>query len=137
VDVRFGEMTRLIGYTLEPSAPSGSSELDLTLYWRAILPEGATADQKAFIHLLNPEGEIVAQHDGEPVSGRRPTRTWREGEVIIDTHRLVWYVQDYTGPAAVAVGLYDAVTLERLPAFDPQGLRWRDDRAILGDVIVR
>jgi hypothetical protein len=111
--------------------------VDLTLYWEAIHPEPLAMDYKVFVHLLNPEGAIIAQHDGEPVAGRRPTRTWRRGDTIMDTHRLTWQAPEYTGPATIAVGLYEGTTLERLPAYDAQGQRWPEDRAVLGDVTVK
>jgi hypothetical protein len=137
VDVRFGDVARLIGYSLGQQDVRMGQELDLTLYWEAINPELVAMDYKAFVHLLNAGGEIVAQHDGEPVAGRRPTHTWRRGDKIIDTHRLVWQAREYAGPATVAVGLYGVTTMERLPAYDAQGQRWPADRVVLGDITVK
>jgi hypothetical protein len=137
VDARFGELARLTGYSLGQQEVRMGQDLDLTLYWEAIDPELSAMDYKAFVHLLNVGDEIIAQHDGEPVDGRRPTHTWRRGDEIIDTHRLVWQAQEYAGSATVAVGLYDVTTLARLPAYDAQGERWPADRVVLGEVTVK
>jgi hypothetical protein len=137
IDVRFGEFAALAGYSLGQQEVRMGQDLDLTLYWEAIHPEPLAVDYKIFVHLLDAEGEIIAQHDGEPVAGRRPTHTWRRGDTVIDTHRLVWRAQDYAGSATLAVGLYDGITMERLPAYDVHGQRRPADRAVLGEVTVR
>jgi hypothetical protein len=137
VDVRFGELARLVGYSLERQEVAAGQELDLTLYWEAIPAAPVTGDYKVFVHLLDAAGEIVAQHDGEPASGRRPTRTWRSGDTVIDVHRLAWQERTPAGQLMLAVGLYDGATMERLPAYDAQGQRWPDDRAVLGGVTVK
>ncbi len=136
VDVRFGEMASLTGYRLRPQVITAGEDLDLTLYWEAIRAEPLKKDYKVFTHLLNEAGEIIAQHDGEPVAGRRPTHTWKRGDKIIDTHRLVWQAQEYAGTATLAVGLYDFQTSERLPAYGSMGERLLYDRVLLGKVKV-
>ena len=65
---------------------------------------------RVFTHLLNGVGEIIAQHDGEPVTGRRPAQTWKEGDKIIDIHEIKWLTQEYEGIATIDVGLYDFQT---------------------------
>ena len=37
-----------------------------------------------FVHLLDPEGHIIAQQDRQPVGGYVPTTTWQAGQVITD-----------------------------------------------------
>ena len=136
VDGHFGELARITGYSLGQQEVRVSHDLDLTLYWEATNSEPTAMDYVAFVHLLDAGEEIIAQHDSEPVGGRRPTHTWRRGDKVIDTHRLVWQGREYAGPATVAVGLYDVTTLERLPAYDAQGQRWPADRVVLGNVTV-
>ena len=136
LDVRFGDVTRLTGYSLEPQEATVGKEPSVTLYWTAINTETLDTDYKVFTHLLNGAGEIIAQHDGEPVTGRRPTHTWKEGDRIIDTHKMVWLTREYEGIATIEAGLYDFQTLERLPAYGAEGERLPHDRVILGDVRV-
>lgn len=51
---------------------------------------------------------ILAQADGAPAGGRRPTRGWRPGEVIADARQLRLPEGLPAGSYAVLVGLYDA-----------------------------
>jgi hypothetical protein len=64
----------------------GERALDVTLYWFA-LKENNT-DYKSFVHLLGPEGQVIAQHDGDPGGGYTPTTRWMQGELVPDRHRL-------------------------------------------------
>lgn len=137
VTVSFGKVGQLVGYSVEPQEAKAGKELNVTLYWIATNKQPLTENYKVFVHLLDGAGQIVAQHDGQPVDGRRSTHTWQEGDIIIDPHQLEWKNQEHTGQAIIAVGLYDTTTLERLPAYGPDGKRIPDDRAILGEIQVR
>jgi len=66
------------------------------------------------VHLFNPAGALVAQHDGLPVKGTIPTNDWTVGEVITDQH-LVEFANLPPGNYKLVVGMYDANTGERLP----------------------
>jgi hypothetical protein len=63
----------------------------------------------AFVHVLGPDGDLLAQADRVPAEGARPTTGWLPGEVIADAYDL-----PLAGAAALRVGLYDAATGERL-----------------------
>ncbi len=71
-------------------------------------------DYKVFVHLLTPQGDLVAQEDGVPVHWTYPTGLWQAGEFIRDTYRL-----DLTsvprGDIVLAVGFYDPHSGDRLP----------------------
>ena len=116
VNTRFGDVAELLGYDLS-AAPFVSGEpVTITLYWRAL--EGATeADLTVFTHLLAADGRLVAQHDGPPVAGARPTRGWLTGEIIADPHEMV-FRELYSGPSTIEVGLYDATTFDRVSTVD-------------------
>ncbi len=113
MEVRFGSVARLLGYDL-PDRPIRAGEpLTLTLYWEAL--EGATGTHyTVFTHLLAPDGRIVAQHDGVPAGGRKPTGGWLPGEIIVDPHPMAFREPGYRGPARIEVGLYNPTTGERL-----------------------
>ena len=67
----------------------------------------------AFAHLLTSAGELVAQHDGVPAVGFRPTNFWQPNELIEDWHWIE--TSELTGGEyQLAVGLYDAATGVRL-----------------------
>ncbi len=106
VGTRAGHVATLLGGDLEPGTVlTPGLPLTLTLIWRA---ESAAADQdlKVFTHLVTVSGDILAQHDGQPVDWTRPTTGWLADEVIVDTHVLTWSLS-----AEESVALGDAVTL--------------------------
>ncbi|HHH40516.1 MAG TPA: hypothetical protein ENK56_00765 [Chloroflexi bacterium] len=115
VGARLGNVAELVGYDLAATEVNTGQTVGLTLYWRAL--EGAnTLNYWVFTHLLPPEFDrLIGQHDGVPAGGTRPTTGWTPGEVIVDHHELIFYEADYTGPAQIAVGLYDPGSMARVP----------------------
>lgn len=94
----------------------GGGTLLVGLYWRP--HEAPATDYTVFVHLLDGAGNLVAQHDGIPVVGFRPTSSWDAGEVIEDWHWLAL-------PAVVgdehqlSIGLYNSASGERAPLRGP------------------
>lgn len=110
VHVRFGDFAELVGYSLPSAEVAVGQPLLLTLYWRGMEGTSAT-NYLVFSHLLSEEdGHLVAQHDGAPASGTRPTTSWVTGETIADPHPMAFQDTTYTGPAKISVGLYDPTT---------------------------
>jgi hypothetical protein len=106
-----GEEVALLGYDLAWREPG--RVLDVTLYWQA--RQSMEVDYKVFVHLLGPQGQIIAQHDSWPVENRYATSLWDVGEIVSDRHSLV--VGDLpAGRYQIAVGMYDLRTLARLSA---------------------
>jgi hypothetical protein len=112
LNVRFGDVARLVGYDLPQTNVMADQPVPLTLYWES-LTDGSEAEYVVFAHILGADGQVVGQHDGVPDNGRRPLNTWIAGEYIIDSH-LMTFRQTYSGSAQVEVGLYDPVTGTRL-----------------------
>jgi len=111
---RFGDVAELLGYDLTSTEVTASEPVTITLYWRAL--EGAArADYTVFTHILAEDGRLVGQHDGPPAGGARPTPGWVPGEVIVDRH-VMTFREPYAGIARIEIGLYDLVTMERVPA---------------------
>jgi hypothetical protein len=108
MDVQFGDFGTLVGYELSSAEIVAGESLAVTLYWQGL--EGTSpVNYTVFTHLLAEDGQLIAQHDGPPANGSAPTSAWEAGETIQDSHRLTFKsgAGDYTGPAAVMVGLYD------------------------------
>lgn len=87
--------------------------LRLDLAWQAAepIPEA----YKVFVHLQAAGGRLAAQRDAEPLDGTRPTTGWHPGETIADRAGL-WLPADLApGEYRLLLGLYDAVTGERVP----------------------
>jgi hypothetical protein len=126
LDVQLGNQIRLLGYRLKPGNPATGDNLTVTLFWQS---DGRlTSDYHVFVHLLDPGGQLIAQHDGVPVDGERPAWSWRDGEVIQDEHVVITDARLPTGAYALSVGMYDFTTEARLPAVNPNGERLPEDR---------
>ncbi len=114
----FGQppIIKLYGYDLNMNEVSSGENLELTLIWRSVTDNLFTS-YKVFVHLLDKEGEIVTQSDSVPLSGFRPTTSWREGEVINDAYTLNTPVEIRSEEYTLWVGLYDPETGFRLPIY--------------------
>lgn len=117
ITVPFGETIRLVGYDLDVSEAGPGGVLNVTLYWGA---EGAAArPYTVFTHLINQNGELVAQKDNWPANGQWPPTCWQAGEIVVDPYTLSLPTQLQPGPYTLLVGLYDADTGIRL--LTPEG----------------
>jgi hypothetical protein len=95
----------------EVAQVSGAAEMDVTLLWQAERP--ITENYTVFVHLLAENGMLVAQHDGVPLFGTRPTTTWQPGQGYLDLHTLtIPAAADFT-TGQLLVGLYHSETIER------------------------
>ena len=74
-----------------------------------------------FVHVLNSQGELVANHDSRPENGRFPTPAWLAEILIPDTHSILLPGDLPAGEYEIKVGLYQAETGERLPAIYADG----------------
>ncbi len=113
-------LLRLLGYT------ANSDTAGLTLYWQSLQP--ADKNYSVFVHLLDENGKLLGQHDGEPGNGRLPTSMWLPGEILADSHPLTL---PGSGPYTLAVGVYDWQTGQRLPVTDAAERRLPDDQALI------
>jgi hypothetical protein len=109
---RFGPSVELTGYDLREVLRAPGSPLDVTLHWYAL--ETPDRNYHSFVHLLDADGAIVAQHDGPPGEGEQPTLGWLPGEYLTDTHPLQLPTDLPDGTYRLAVGLYDPATSLRL-----------------------
>jgi hypothetical protein len=128
LDARFQGDLLLEGYDLSATTLEPGSELSLTLYW---VPAGPlAADYTTFVHLVNEEGQILAQGDAPPRDGRYPTTAWAAGERFQDTYELVIPTGVQPGSYYLLAGLYNPHNSTRLPLADGS------DHVRLGSAIV-
>jgi len=128
--VVLGDVGTLVGARIQRAG----DVLTATLVWQATAPSDVPLH--VTVQLLGPDGRPVAQHDGPPAGGARPTTGWLPGEYILDVHTLTVQTPPRGQPAlgyALVAALYDPSTGTRLPATDPAG----DGLVPLGDVRVR
>jgi hypothetical protein len=69
---------------------------------------------KVSVQLLDSASQIIAQRDGEPVGGSRPTDTWRTGDQILDNYALPVPFGTPPGEYRLVAAMYDAQTGQRL-----------------------
>ncbi|MBK8798083.1 MAG: hypothetical protein IPM07_17895 [Anaerolineales bacterium] len=103
---QFGTHARLYGYGYEPDGDGAR----VRLYWEIVQP--LLPPHHIFVHADTVDGVTLAQQDGPPVTaaGPAPSGSWQPGEFLITEH----IIQAPTG-TTIKVGLYDPVTLVRLP----------------------
>jgi hypothetical protein len=113
VNATFGNIARLTGFTMSPQHPAPGDSLQVSLSWQAISPDETS--YKVFIHLIDENGQIVAQHDGFPASGELPTNIWTPDEYVLDTHAIPLPATLPAGSYTLRVGMYDPASGVRLP----------------------
>lgn len=108
----FGELIRLIGFDLS-GTPKAGQTLDLTLYWRGeqVIRENYTI----FVHLLDKDGNRVAQRDTEPRYGALPTSKWATGALFADNQSLDLPADLPPGDYNLIIGIYRPSDFFRLP----------------------
>jgi len=128
VDAGVGASIQLLGYEIAQAGEqveagrvrpkSGKPPtLDVTLYWQAHAP--VKENYHVFVQLLDPEGRLVTQHDGQPMRGYLPTGDWSSDEVIPDRHRLPLPDDLPHGDYQLIAGMYLPETGDRLPVRAP------------------
>ncbi|MEA3342449.1 MAG: glycosyltransferase family 39 protein [Chloroflexota bacterium] len=103
-DTRLGDIATLLGATCELANLQPGTPLTVTLVWRA--EETPSASYHVFLHLLDAEGELVAQSDSIPANWTRPTTGWLPGEYITGAHTLAIPPDAPAGEYALLAGLY-------------------------------
>jgi hypothetical protein len=131
LDVDLGDQIRLLDYDLVLPPTGGELEgglpLSLTLRWHALRPPAD--DYTVFVHLLDSDGNLVAQHDGPPLDGIYPTSEWIVGDIF--TQRVALEIPSDTPPGTydLVVGMYTYPDIARLPVagdrpYARDGLVW-------------
>ena len=112
-DERWENGLRLVGHDALPAALTAGTALDLRLVWAATAP--ITASLTAFVHLLGPDGSIVAQVDRAPENGFYPTSAWATDAIVADSYRLEVPSDLAPGAYQLVVGWYDPSAGTRIP----------------------
>jgi 4-amino-4-deoxy-L-arabinose transferase-like glycosyltransferase len=132
-EASIGDFAYLLGYKIDDAYAVPGGYVELTLIWRA--RHAAPIDYQVFTHLH--DGEVMrGQLDGQPVCSTHPTSQWRADQLIVDPYRVP--IKDDAPPGRVPlnVGMYDLVTMDRLPVMEPDGTSIGDS-VHLTDVVIR
>lgn len=115
-EVLFGDQILLSGYAFNAEGPY----LNLVLVWENA--ESIDTPYKPFIHIVDGNGEMVAQNDQFPVGGFSPPNDWQPASVVRDLHGLI-LPAEVSGDLQARIGWYDPATGERLKIQHPPGLQ--------------
>ncbi len=126
VGASFGQALTLQDARLADTVQAGDV-LPVALRWRA--DAAVPADYNVFVHLVDPSGVVIGQHDAPPAG--TPTRGWQAGTTREDNHGILAPFGTPPGTAEVRVGLYDPATGKRLTL--PDGT----DSVSLGQVTIQ
>ena len=105
-DARLGDEVTLVGADWEPRGETlqPGATLTVTLVWQG--EREMETSYRVFLHLLGPDGSLVAQSDGEPAGWTRPTTGWVPGEVVVDERVLSLPAALPPGEYRLTVGMY-------------------------------
>lgn len=115
--VGFADLVTLVGYDVYPLQPTAGQLWYVTLHWR--VDHLVVGDWIVFVHLVDAQGNLIAQGDSQPLDGALPTPFWRPGDRLLDRHVLPIPGRLPEGPLYLHVGFYQLDTGERLPVSKP------------------
>jgi len=111
-DLPLGSTLTLVGYDLDLDLPSNGEDLEVKLRWRV---EGDLAqDYHTYVHLVDEEGQTIAQSDHRPGQEYYPSSLWQSGEFLSDAHVLPLPTQP--GDVTLVAGAYEHPSLTPLGA---------------------
>ena len=129
-EANFGGEIRLLGYRLNRLQVQPEDTLYVTLYWQAI--RRPMAIYSGFVHLLGPEGQLLAQHDLIAGTWSHVTAVWQPGEIVIEHYELEVPRDTPSGPWPLEVGLYEYQSGERLSVLDADDHPTNSTSVLLG-----
>jgi hypothetical protein len=112
---RLGSDLALLGFDLPGRRVRPGDDVPVTLYWKALAP--AQLNYQAYVHLFGPDGRLWGQSDKlNPADF--PTSRWPADRYVRDEHKARLSPGAPPGVYTVVVGLWDAASGTRLPAYD-------------------
>jgi hypothetical protein len=115
-----GDAIDLVGYDV-PAWVSPGETFRVALYWHAV--REPADDYMVFVHVLDGEGQLLAQSDGKPVYWTYPTDVWQGGEIVRDVHVMTLDPEIVRQDAQVRVGMVASGSGIRLPITRASGER--------------
>ncbi len=110
--INLADKIEFIGYDQNTDTVHAGDTLHLTLYWRTL--EQMDDSYKVFIHLLDQQGNKIAQYDTVPRNWQLPTTAWGRGEVILDEYSFTIPPGALFGQYQIWIGMYSSETMQRL-----------------------
>jgi mannosyltransferase len=120
-----GQQLALLGYDVSPATLEAGGTLDLSLWWQAVA--NVEKDYTVFVHLADGDGHLWAQEDALLQHNDNPSSTWRPGLVVKEEYALDLPAEMPPGEYEISTGVYYWETGERLPVWDEDGQRLKND----------
>ena len=106
---------------LDAAATMTASGLQVSFLWQ--VNEPPPEDVTIFVHVLDANGQLIAQADGDPLAGSYPFSQWPQDLIVRDVRSL-----DVTETSlSVQVGVYHRSSGERLKATSSAGTPFADN----------
>jgi 4-amino-4-deoxy-L-arabinose transferase-like glycosyltransferase len=133
LQANFDDQLEIVGYDFKQDRLSPGSDLVVNLHWQArtALSEAYTG----FLHLISPDGRLIAQDDHELGRGVYRTFVWQAGEVIREKYTLALPQDTPAGDYALRVGAYSFPSIRRL-AVKSSSATMQDNTVTLGILYV-
>ncbi|MFK7800582.1 MAG: ArnT family glycosyltransferase [Anaerolineae bacterium] len=118
--VRFEPFVDLINAKASKRIYTPGEAIRLDLTWSVVSkPFG---DFYFFVHLIDKEtGELIAQRDTQPVTGKFPMHLWQEGDLFNDHIEIQIPETAHPTTAEISIGFYAPVEQYRLAVSDSAG----------------
>ncbi len=128
-EVIFDETVEMLGSSVQETNVQAGETVTIDLFWRPVRNSEQFA--KVFVHLLDPDDNLLVQSDGQPVQNAYPIPIWQPGTIIRDTHSLTLPPDLSPGEYRLFAGLYDPGSLVRWPANAAEGSTIINDAVLL------
>jgi hypothetical protein len=126
----------LVGATFTPAVLVPGDVTQVKLYFRVLQP--LPEDWQVFVHAEDPEGRSTRTNfDHVPAGGRRPTSSWKPGEVVEDTFTVGVPVGTKQRMMDLWIGFWLPRTDGRLPVKNTDTIRTDADRVLLARLPVQ
>ncbi len=115
VKARLGDNFELLGYTVSPG-PNNPTQVEL--FWQSLSP--TDQNYTVFVQLLDPNNQVIAQADAQPLANIYPTSRWQPGDIISEQFTLPIAPSALSNRTRLVTGMYDLTTGARLPVYNQQ-----------------
>lgn len=116
VPIQWAEGLTLFGTDTIPDTLEPNGTLPIQVGWYTKQP--LSRDYTGFVHLIGPDGTLIAQSDRAPENGFYPTTAWESDDPVVEVHTLPLPDTLPAGTYHLYVGWYHLESGERLPLQD-------------------
>ena len=134
LNLRFGDVLELRGYTLGEPVVQWGRDLGVLFEWGVI--RDLDEYYANFVHVVDDAGRIWGQGDHWMTDEALvPTVSWKQGDAVFDRTTVSLHPGIPPGTYRLVAGMYDRMTKHRLPVVDSSG-QAQGDNYDIGTVIV-